>query len=78
MILVIYLSNVRFLNTSILPTILRFSIEMDEMFVNDMNFINELNAAQSSWVAGGYHQFEALTNRQILSMAGKRNTKIVP
>ncbi|XP_039257750.2 dipeptidyl peptidase 1-like [Styela clava] len=49
---------------------------LDEMFKNDNQFIYELNKVQSSWEAGRYEQFEKLTHRDLLRMAGHSQGKI--
>lgn len=56
----------------------RLTFDLNAKYVNDKEFIDDINEAQNSWVAGEYRQFETMTNGEILQMAGKRNAKITP
>lgn len=45
---------------------------LEQKFVNDKAFINQLNKAQSSWKAVEYPHLETYTNGEVLKMAGHR------
>lgn len=46
------------------------TVRLDATFANDRNFIDQINKAQQSWVAGEYPEFEGRKYSQLVRMAG--------
>uniref|UniRef100_H2ZLT0 Dipeptidyl peptidase 1 n=1 Tax=Ciona savignyi TaxID=51511 RepID=H2ZLT0_CIOSA len=57
--------------------LLRNKLALQAPYMNDMQFIMELNKQQRSWVADSYPELESMTYEQVLSRSGHGNGPIV-